>query len=241
MHKAWKAYQDRGTTNNAPRPGRSKSDRHTFIVDDVCTRINANPNVSIRGLAREFEVPVMTMHRLVKEDLGLKSLTVVQVQQLTPARRAKRLELCRGMLNKLRREAACKVLVLSDEKDCHLNKHLNKRNHRIIGASAKAVDPAHRFQGRPKFPQKAMFFGYMGSDGKVFPGVWVKGTVDTAKYKTILIRHVIPTLDRTYGTYGRGNYIWMQDGAPAHTSKAVLSYLKSKLSSKGFGHQILAT
>ncbi len=139
--------------------------------------INKNPNQSIRNQARTFNKPEATMRKLVKVDLSLKSLAVVQVQQLTPLQKSKRLEMCRDMLNKLKGEAAGKTLIFSDEKDFHLNKHLNRRNN-TIAASAKTTEPSNRFQGHPKFPQKAMFWGWIGSDGKVFPGVWIKGTMD---------------------------------------------------------------
>ncbi len=135
------------------------------------------------------------------------------------------------MINKLKGEVSGKILVFSDEKDFHLNKHLNRRNDRTLAASAKDVDKANRFQGRPKFPKKAMFFGFIGSDGKAFPGIWIDGTMNAAKYKSILVRKVFPILD---ATYGMGNYIWMQDGASVHTAKIILSYLKNRLGSKGF-------
>ncbi len=82
----------------------------------------------------------------------------------------------------------------------------------------------NRFQGRPKFPKKAMFFGFIGSDGKAFPGIWVEGTMDAAQYKSILIRKVFLILD---ATYGKGNYIWTQDGASVHMANTILTYLCS--------------
>ncbi len=228
---AWKVYQERGTTDDPPRPGPAISDTRKSVKDDVAARIKKDPNISIRALAREFNVAEPTMRRLVKEDLGLKSLAKPKIQQLTPAQKAKRLKMCTSMLNKLKRLAAGKVLIFSDEKDFHLTKYHNRRNDRTIAANSKAVDPSNRFVGRPKFPQKAMFFGFVGSDGKAFPGVWIKGNLDAAGYKSILIRKVIPILDATYGA---GNYIWTQDGASVHTANSVLKYLESKLRSRGF-------
>ncbi len=81
------------------------------------------------------------------------------------------------MINKVKGKSAGKILVFSNE-DFHLSKHLNRRNNRTLAASTKAVDPVNRFQGHPKFPKKAMFFGFIRSDGKAFPGIWVKGTMD---------------------------------------------------------------
>ncbi len=112
--------------------------------------------------------------------------------------------MARVMLNELKKEVAGKVLIFSDE-DFHLNKHLNRRNNHTIAANGKTVDPANRFQGQPKFPQKAMFFGFVGSEGKAFPGVWIKGTMNGCMYKSILIHNVFLVLD---ATYSQGNYIW---------------------------------
>ncbi len=171
------------------------------------------------------------MKRLVNNDLGLKSLAMVQVQQLTPLHRQRRLEMCTAMINKLKGKLASKILVFSDKKDFHLSKHLNRRNNRTLVASTKAVDLVNRFQGRPKFPKKAMFFGFIGTDGKAFPGIWVKGTMDAAQYKSILIRKVFPILD---ATYGKGNYIWTQDWASVHMANTILTYLENRLGSEGF-------
>ncbi len=135
------------------------------------------------------------------------------------------------MLNKLQRKVAGKILVMTDEKDFHLTKHHNHRNDRTLAENAKAVDPVNRFQGCPKFPKKAMFLGYLGSNGKAFPGIWLEGRVTATRYKDILARHFIPTLNSTYNV---GNWIWIQDGASSYTANAVLRYLESKLGSKGF-------
>ncbi len=173
VHKAWRAYQERGTTNDLPRMGRPVGETRRSIVQSVRERVDEDPNVSIRALAREFGVAEATMRRVVKVDLGLKSLAVLQVQQLTPSQIEKRLAMSTFMLNWLKGEHGWKKLVFSDEKDFHLNKHLNRRNNRTMAPSSKDVKPSNRYQGRPKFAKKAMFFGYVGSDGTAFPGLWI--------------------------------------------------------------------
>ena len=227
----WRLYKQRGTTDDAPITGRPKTSRTEATINATREAIEENPNTSIRRLGRELEVPKSTMERVVKKDLALKSLAVVRCQQLTPAQRDGRRSMGTTILAKLKNEAAGKILVFSDEKDFHVDKHINRRNERTIATSAKAVDPSNRFVGRSKFPQKAMLFAFVGSDGTAFPPVWIDGTLDAAKYKSILIRKVFPLLD---ATYGRGNYIWTQDGASAHTANIVLRYLESKLGSRGF-------
>ena len=171
-----------------------------------------------------------TMERVVKSDLGLQTLVKRRVQLLTASQRQKRLERARVILNKLK-SGKDKVLIFSDEKDYHVDKHHNRRNSRYISESPKVADPTVKYVGRQKHPAKAMMLGYVDSDSKAFPPIWVKGTVRKENYKRMLSQTVIPTLDRTYG---KGNYVWVQDGAPSHTSKVVQNYLSNKLGSGGF-------
>ena len=230
VFKAWKAYKDRGTTDFKSKPGRQKSICGEDLVRTVKAKIKENEETSVRALAREF-VPRTTMERVVKKDLGLRTLTTVPCQQLTPRQREGRESKGQTILNQLKRDAVGKVRIFSDEKDFHVDKFMNRRNHHIIAKSAKVMDPKKRFVGKSKFPKKAMMFGYVGSDGTAFPPVWVKGNVDARQYKFILIRHVFPNLDQTYGM---GNYIWSQDGASCHTTNDILAYLERQLGSKGF-------
>ncbi len=227
----WRLYKERGSTDDPPRTARPRSACTEDFATQVNTVIQDNPNTSIRALARQFNVSEYTMRTVVKKDLGLKSLAVVRAQQLTPAQRDGRRTKGRIILNKLKSDAAGKIIVYSDEKDFHVDKYVNRRNSRTIARSAKDVEPSNRFVGRSKFPAKAMLFGFVGSDGTAFPPVWVKGNMDAAQYKRILAHNVFPILDRTYGV---GNYIWMQDGASCHTANTVLAYLERKLGSNGF-------
>ena len=231
IYKAIKAYEEHGTTDYVKPSDRPVNDDKNALIEAVRTKIDANPNQSVRNLSRMFNVPESSMRSIVRMDLGLKSLVVLQVQQLMPFHQEKCLKMAWVMLNKLKKEVAGKVLIFSNENDFHLNKHLNRRNNHTIAANGKTVDPANRFQGQPKFPQKAMFLGFVGNDGKAFPGMWIKGTMNGHMYKSIPIHNVFPVLDTTYS---KGNYIWMQDGASCHTSIVVMTYLKNKLGSKGF-------
>ncbi len=57
------------------------------------------------------------------------------------------------------------------------------------------------------------------------------GSVNATTYKNALVHHVFPILEATYRP---DRYIWTQDRAPAHTSKAIQKHLKNKLGSRGF-------
>ncbi len=211
----WRLYKVRGSTDNPSCGGSARKVRTNDLINDVKDEIDDDPEISIRELARRFDVDEKTMRKVVKKDLRLKSLAVVKAQQLTPAQREGRRVKGAVILSRLKNEVKGKILVFSDEKDFHIDKHVNRRNQRVIAESASAIARSDRFVGRSKFPAKAMLFGFVGSDGTAFPPVWIKGTMDAVQYKNILIRKVFPVLDATYGV---GNYIWTQDGASCHTA-----------------------
>ncbi len=98
-------------------------------------------------------------------------------------------------------------------------------------ASVKDADPEVRFVLRFTHPQSAMMLGFVGSDGKTISPLWFDGSVNATTYKNALVHHVFPILEAPYGS---DRYIWTQDEAPAHTSKAIQKYLKNKLGSRGF-------
>ena len=58
----------------------------------------------------------------------------------------------------------------------------------------------------------------------------------TMACQTMLVHKVLPVLDATYGSEG---YIWSQDGAPVHTSRAVQWYLEKRLGSSGFWSKVV--
>ncbi len=93
------------------------------------------------------------------------------------------------------------------------------------------VDPSVKYYPKSKFPAKAMSFGLVTSDDFTIRPLWIDGNLDSTKYINLLEKKVIPSLD---SKYGRGKYVFQQDGAPCHTSVATQKYLESILGSKGF-------
>ena len=226
-----KLYDATGGYSRRPSTRRKRSTRSEQLKKEVEESIKANPETSIRRLARDHRVAKITMTRLVKEDLGLKSLVPRRVQNLTETHIKGRVERGNKILNYLKNNRDHRVLIFSDEKDFHLEKYMNRRNSRYIAKSPDTVPPSVKYVGRAKFPKKAMMLGVVGADGKAFPPVWINGTLDGPMYKQILAYKILPMLDKTYG---KGKYIWTQDGASCHTCKVVQSYLERRLGSRGF-------
>ena len=63
-----------------------------------------------------------------------------------------------------------------------------------------------------------MMLGVVASDGEKCPPTFTPANekISTEQYLETLERHVLPWLQRTYPA---GNYVFQQDGAPAHAAK----------------------
>ncbi len=189
-----------------------------------------NPRTNIRHIARDLNLDKSAMSRVVRSDLGMKSRAVTKVQGLTALQRKKRHERSKFLLNRLKKGQG-KVLIFSDEKIFTVDAVSNSRATRYIAKRPEDVAPSIRFIGKTKHLASAMMLGVVGSDGKAFPPYWTKGILETKQYKNLIAHKVFPALDPTYGV---GNWIWTQDGAPCHMSKATQRYLERRLESEGF-------
>ena len=75
--------------------------------------------------------------------------------------------------------------------------------------------------------------GVVASDGKVMPPLWIdcNAKVDTAVYIEQL-KKVKKWLDETYGDHTP--WVFMQDGAPSHTSEQTQTWLKENFGEDRF-------
>ncbi len=113
-----------------------------------------------------------------------------------------RVERGRKILNFFKEGRDGKVLVFLDEKDFHVDKHVNRCNSRYIATSVKDAAAEIKCVGRSKHPSKAMMLGAVCLDGQALPPIWIKGIKDGTTYKNILSRKVFPVLDAMYGRGG---------------------------------------
>ena len=82
-------------------------------------------------MARELKVGRESLRKLVRSDLGLKSLKRRTGHHLTPAILEKRLKRCRGLLRRLAQIPDDKIL-FSDEKLFTVEESSNRQNDRIL-------------------------------------------------------------------------------------------------------------
>lgn len=213
----------------AEKTGRPRSVRTNRRINAVSAAVAQEPKRNIRALARRFKVPLTSMHRIVRDDLGLNSRVQQSRPLLTADVKEKRLERATKLLNRLKKEDAKRVRIFSDEKIFTTNAAVNRRNSRYLtDLPVGDVDPEIRVNAFAKNPGKVMMLGVVGSDGQKCPAVFVAAgeRLDAAAYQDLLRRHVVPWLKRAYPD---GNYVFQQDGAPCHTANSTQQFLEENM------------
>ncbi len=133
------------------------------------------------------------------------------------------------MILRLRREDSGKVRIFSDKKLFVSDDLVNRRNSRYLtDLPVTEVDESVRISPFSKAPAKVMVLGVVASNGKKCPIIFVpdghKVTADS--YQALLHRHVMPWLS---AKYPEGNYVFQQDGAPAHTANSTQTFLAKNM------------
>ncbi len=214
-----------GTPHSSHRPVRLAQ-----LCADVHQTIETAPRGTIRGTVRQFSVSQRTKCRVIRQDLGYYRSCH---HAISAGATTKRLERSRELLRRLRGRGQDrgKVLIFSDKKWWTLAQYSNRQNDKVIlrqgeGQLAQVPDDV-RFNQVHQRAAGTMFLGVVTSDGKVAPPIWVERgmKVNQENYQAILRTKVKPWID---ANYPEGQYIFQQDGAPAHTAGATQEFLRQE-------------
>ena len=115
---------DEGTRQSIVRKegsGRPKDVRNERNIQIIREHIEDDSRLSVRQLERLTDIDQRSVHRILTQDLGKKSLCDRWVpHQLTEHNKANRVELCRELLNAYERRRAMEKIIVIDEKWCYL-------------------------------------------------------------------------------------------------------------------------
>lgn len=203
---------------------RSDKKRDAAFLEQLTDRIEEDPSVSMRKLARELNVSESTIRKAVHEDLRYKSYSVKVHQLLTPLQMTKRVARCELLLSSLKYEAAGRIRFFSDEKIFVVDSKINRRNDRWLCQDPKEVP----VKMTTKHPASLMVLGVVSSLGHVMPPhFFLKGeSVNANTYLKVLQEVVKPWIEEVAG--GRP-YVFQQDSAPAHTAHVVINWMRDNL------------
>lgn len=228
--KICKRVDDRGSaTERKGGSGRPKTARTAENIDTVeqllCSQENKpGTSKSTRQAALQLGISQGSVRNIAKKDLGLKSFKRVSAQVITDATKKKRLERCTAMLRRLT-ATKCRRVFFTDEKTFYLDPPICSQNNRVWSAGRKKdIAPERLLQQRAKFSQHVMV-----SAGVCFSG---KGTLHFVADKVKVnaehyINTLLPQLLNDCRTLLVDNFVFQQDGAPAHTSRQSQEFLQA--------------
>jgi hypothetical protein len=219
--------EKKSVVDRKPGSGRPKSARTADNIEKVqeliCSQEDQpGTSKSTRQISGEVGISRRSVGRIARQDLGLTSFKRVPVQVLTDATKLRRLTRAKMLSRRLTKEKL-KCVFFTDEKVFYLNPPISSQNNRVWSTGRKRdINPTRLLEQRAKFSQSVMV-----SAGVCYGG---KGTLhfvhDKAKINAdYYVNTLLPKLIEDCVTLKPGNFIFQQDGAPAHSSHLAQDWL----------------
>ena len=225
VYRTIQRFNETGETSDRPRSGRPRSVRTPLLKKSVREKIRYNPKRSVQKMAKECNISTRTMGRLVHDDLGLKSYKFRKAQLLSDVNKKRRVEKCKKLRERFKDGRHLDIL-FTDEKLFSVECSFNRQNDRVLCSTSKGISPVARVVKRTQKPASVMVWSGITATGRtplVFIDQGVK--VNTEKYIQDILEGALEPWATTH-FQGR-HWIFQQDSAPAHKSKATQAWLKA--------------
>lgn len=208
--------------------GRPKSARCREKINQVAELIcsqegRPGSSKSTREVARAVGISAASVRRIAKRDLSLVCFKRTQAQVITEGTMQKRLRRCKALLKRLTLQKAKRVF-FTDEKVFYLSPPINTQNNRVWSTGKKEEIKSERLLvQRAKFSARVMVSAgicYKGKGRLHFVPEKVK--INAAYYTD----HLLPLLVEDCNNLLGSDFVFQQDGAPAHSSHQAQDWLE---------------
>lgn len=215
---------DNEVTCERKRHERDRPKRTPQVIEGIERRLQQDHHASFRKLSAEFNLSRASVSQVVHDDLARHTYRPKVRQMLSEANKQSRVSRCQKLLSSLKKECAGAIRFFSDEKIFTVDAKFNRQNHRCHVHDKENCCIVRK----TKFPANVHVLSVVSSEGdKMPPHFFAKGeTVNQTVYLNVLQTVVKPWMVKV--SAGRP-YVFQQDGAPAHTSKAVQDWLASNV------------
>ena len=212
------------------RPRTARTEENLEMVEEMILSQEDQPGThqTPAEIAAELGIHRKQVQQMIDEDLQLKPLRKHKAQSLSDEDMEKRDTRSKRLLKKYTKEVL-ETAFFSDEKIFKVKQQYNSKNDvcYVPKTMKKSEVPDERLLVQQSgFPQKIMVSVCISKAGKTKLFFVDPGTeVDASYYANVLMKKMIPQMDR------RANgkkYLFMQDGARAHTAKLTLDKLEKQ-------------
>jgi len=212
--------------------GRPKSARTaqkiTEVGELICSQEDKpGTSKSSRQVATQLNISASSVRRIAKLDLKLSAFRRVSAQVLSDTVKGKRLARSKALLKRLTVERTKRVF-FTDEKIFYLNPPVNHQNDRVWAKGGKKnVNTSRLLIERAKFAPHLMVSAGVCYGGKgQLHFVDEQAKVNASYYVTKLL----PNLIQDCRHFLSDNFIFQQDGAPAHTAALAQDWIQKNCS-----------
>ena len=195
------------------------------VSELICSQDDdPGPKKSPREIQRETGISRSTVRRIAKDDLKLKIFRRREVQQLSDSDAKKRLQACKRLKKRMTDDKIERTW-FSDEKIFTVQSPTNTQNDRVYACVLRKRDvtPGRLLKGRKHFSQSVMVSVAVSKLGRTVPFfVTPRAKVNSVYYcEQVLQNGLLPDIRLQSGD----DYIFQQDGAPAHRSRHTVACL----------------
>ena len=221
-----KKFKETGSVNDRPRSGRPSISLEA--VTDVERAFDQSPKKSLRRASSELNIPVSSVHKILKMKLHRHAYKIQVVQMLWEEDFNSRLDFCQIMLSHIANlDNFLDELTFSDEATFHLSGKVNRHNCRIWG-----TEKPHEIWQHERASPKINVWCALRRSRIIGPFFFQETTINGDIYLTMLKTFLIPELQR-FNILDKT--IFQQDGAPCHYSLAVRQFLNDTFQNKWIG------
>lgn len=207
------------------RPKSVRSEANIAMVKEMICSQEDEPGTSksTRQIAGEMGISATSVRNMAKLDLGLSSFRRMPVQVINEATRLKRLTRSKQLIRRLTVNKVKKVF-FTDEKLFYVSPSVNSQNDRVWSAGRKRyVNPQRLLVQRAKFSASVMVSAGVSYGGKGSIHFVAEKAKINADYYT---NNLLPKLIEDCNNLAPNEFIFQQDGAPAHTSRLAQGWLE---------------
>ena len=222
INRMIKKLEETGSCARRPGSGRPRtalSENDKKLVEELaCSQDEPGTHLSQRKMARRLGVSRLSIQRHLKCK-NMKAFKRLIVPPMPAAVRQKRKSRARNLYQKIS-SAEVQQVVFTDEKDFTLEVPVNPQNNRVYWSGRKSeVPPQRLYHEKSRFSKKVMVSAGVSCSSKT--DIFFLETDGSAKVNlAVYIRHLEEKLLPACEELHPSGFIFQQDGAPSHTSRA---------------------
>jgi hypothetical protein len=213
------------------RPRTIRNEENIEAVEEMILSQEDKPGThsTPTEISLELGIPRSSVYRIIDEELALRPLKKQKVQRLSDVDMEKRLVRSQRLLRIFTMKALDNAF-FSDEKIFKLNQLYNRKNDVVYApkrVKKSEVSEERILREHAGFPEKVMVSVGISKAGKTSVLFVDEGcTVNADYYCNNLLRRMIPEMNKL--VKGKNKYLFMQDGARAHTARISLEMLRDE-------------